>query len=258
MNLLYISNRHSGTHFVKSWFLDLFLTFSSIFLQKTNRELPNLEHTLPKCVPEWRSEIWNQLLLSRTKFWSKKLSNIWYTKFLRLKFHRKKIEQGEGGFVSTFNKENFERKLGLESMKAAKYLIPFRENRPHPAVSVPQNRGDTFCFRIEKSAVILVNHIKGWSLSQIEYLSIRQINGQRKSSHICKVEAKIIIKYLAPAFHVSPCEFGTKMSQGLGGFIPTEYTIQINSNYCTFSSEVFFRGEIISHKKQIPCDSKWN
>ena len=34
-----------------------FLIFSSIFLQKTNRELPNLEHAMPKLVPEWRFEI---------------------------------------------------------------------------------------------------------------------------------------------------------------------------------------------------------
>ena len=53
----HISNRHSGTPFGKSWFLDFYLTFSSIFLQKTSRELPNLEHALQKCVPEWRFEI---------------------------------------------------------------------------------------------------------------------------------------------------------------------------------------------------------
>ena len=40
-----------------------FLIFFSIFLQKTNRELPNLEHALPKCVPEWPFEIgWTYLI----------------------------------------------------------------------------------------------------------------------------------------------------------------------------------------------------
>ena len=34
-----------------------FLTFSSMFFQKRNRELPNLEHALPKCVQEIRFEI---------------------------------------------------------------------------------------------------------------------------------------------------------------------------------------------------------
>ena len=55
-----ISNSPSGTHFGKSLFLDFFLTFSSIFLQKTNRELPNLDHALPKCVPEGLFEIFQR------------------------------------------------------------------------------------------------------------------------------------------------------------------------------------------------------
>ena len=33
------------------------LFLKTLFLQKTNRELPNLEHVLPKCVPEGLFEI---------------------------------------------------------------------------------------------------------------------------------------------------------------------------------------------------------
>ena len=44
-----------------------FLTFSSMFFQKRNRELPNLEHALPKCVQEIRFEIWVILGLFEAK-----------------------------------------------------------------------------------------------------------------------------------------------------------------------------------------------
>ena len=49
---IYNSNSPPVTHFGKSGFLHFFLTLYSICLQKTNRELPNLEHALPKCVPK--------------------------------------------------------------------------------------------------------------------------------------------------------------------------------------------------------------
>ena len=62
-----ISNSSSGTHFGKSWFLDFILTFFSIFLQKTNRELPNLEHGLPKCVPEGQFQIYSSFERTRQK-----------------------------------------------------------------------------------------------------------------------------------------------------------------------------------------------